>query len=263
MILKPISGAYEEPIPVNGSKNVFEYYFDPVSDLSMKSALNSQCVVKILNPNMDMVLFDYKCEWFDMSDDYIKEMGRLCRKYIRFNQITRKAIADDMNKVHREGKTLGIHFRGTDYVIGATGHPYALSVEDYYEFIDEALCQYDFQYIFLATDDKTALKKMQERYRDIICYSDVFRGDGKISVAFAEGNDTELPNYRRGYEVLRDVATLSQCDGLIAGQSQVSTGARIFNASRKKQYEYCRILSKGICRTGVDWVAEFNKTVKN
>ena len=254
--------AYEEPVPVNGSKNVFEYYVKPVSDISLKSALNSQCVMKIINPNMDMVFFDYKCEWFDMSDDYIEEMGRLCREYIRFNEATARAIENDRKQVYREGKTLGVHFRGTDYAIGAMGHPYALSVEDYYEFIDEALNKCGFQYIFLATDDKNALQKMRERYAGILCYSDVLRGEGKMSVAFVESNDTELPNYRRGYEVLRDVMTLSRCDGLIAGQSQVSTGARIFNASGEHQYVYCRILSKGICRAGVDWIKEYNRTVR-
>lgn len=253
--------AYEETDVINGTKNVFEYYFKPLSNVSMPSALNSKCVVKILNPNMDYVLHKYKCEWFDMSEEYIKEMGRLYRKYIHFNEKTRRQMETDTQKILKGKKTLGIHFRGTDYVIGAVGHPVALRAEDYFEEIDKALAQCGFQQIFIATDDLSALRKFRQRYENISYYEDVLRAEGTISVAFLERTGEKHPKYRSGYEVLRDAYTLSLCDGLISGKSQVPTNARINRASTEVPFEYDKVISRGIHRTGVDWVAEFKQHI--
>ena len=249
--------AYEEEDAINGTKNVFEYYFEPLSDVSMPSALNSRCVVKILNPNMDFVLNKHGCEWFDMSEAYIEEMGRLYRKYIRFNKKTQIQLQKDTSKVLGNKKTLGVHFRGTDYVIGAAGHPVALQVEDYFEEIDKAIKECGFQKIFVATDDLNALRKFKQHYGRISYYKDVLRSEGRISVAFLERKGVTHPKYRSGYEVLRDAYTLSLCDGLISGKSQVPTNARISRASTGVPFKYCKVISRGIHRTGVDWVSEF------
>ena len=251
--------AYEEKDAINGTKNVFEYYFEPLSSVSMPSALNSKCVVKILNPNMDYVLYKHGCEWFDMSEKYIKEMGRLYRDYIRFNKKTRIQMEQDTSKVLKGKKTLGIHFRGTDYVIGAVGHPVALQVEDYFDEIDKAIDQCGFQQLFIATDDLSALRKFKQRYKNISYYKDVLRAEGTVSVAFLERKGDQHPKYRSGYEVLRDAYTLSLCDGLISGKSQVPTNARINKASTEVPFEYDKVISRGIHRTGVDWVAEFKQ----
>lgn len=57
-------------------------------------------------------------------------------------------------------------------------------------------------------------------------YSDVFRSNGNISVAFSESS-REQHKFKLGYEVLRDTYTLSKCDILVAGLSNVSYAARI------------------------------------
>lgn len=253
---------YEEDIPINGTRNVFEYYFEPLSAISMESALNSQAVVKILNPNMDLVLHEYGCEWFDMSDKYIEEMGRLFKKYIRLNPKTKTLMQKDIEKVLRGKRTLGVHFRGTDYTVGAIGHPVALQVEDYFEEIDNAIEKYGFEQIFIATDDLSALGKFKAKYKKLVYYRDVLRAKGNVSVAFLQRDGVKTPHFRSGYEVLRDAYTLGQCDGLISGKSQVSTNARINKASQEKHYEYSKTLSRGIHRTGVDWVKEFDQFVK-
>lgn len=251
--------AYEEQIPVNGSRNVFEYYYEPLSDITMQSALNSQNVVRISDFNMDLVFLKYHCEWFNMSETFINEMGRLYKKYIRFNEATREKLDTDVLNILQKKKTLGIHFRGTDYAVGAVGHPVALSIEDYFYYMDYALEHFSFEQIFVATDDAGALRKLKERYSNIICYDDVLRAEGKVSVAFLKRENMELPKYRAGYEVIRDTYTLSLCDGLIVGQSQVSTNARILRAASDKPFDYSTVLTKGILRKGVDWREEFKK----
>ena len=49
-----------------------------------------------------------------------------------------------------------------------------------------------------------------------------------------------------GVEVLRDMYSMAECDGLVAGLSQVSYAARIQKKSMGSEYEDLVILNKGI-----------------
>ena len=76
-------------------------------------------------------------------------------------------------------------------------------------------------------------------------YQDTFRGNTDISVAFSK-SEREFHKYKLGYEVIRDMWTLAQCDGLVSGLSQVSSCARIVKESQGKQYIDLKIIDRGI-----------------
>jgi hypothetical protein len=58
--------------------------------------------------------------------------------------------------------------------------------------------------------------------------------------------ERESHHYLLGREVLRDAWTLGSCQGLIAGLSQVSFGARIFKAATNTKYEDFVLLDNGM-----------------
>ena len=85
------------------------------------------------------------------------------------------------------------------------------------------------------------MKKMKEIFGEIVlCYIDVERSNSN------EGIHYHKKSNRIGYEVLRDMYTLSQCGGLIAGKSHVSTVARVEKCSRNEAYSYLNIIDKGL-----------------
>ena len=254
--------SYEEDVPVNGSKIVFEYYFEPLSEVSLKDALNSKNVVASSNPNMDISLIENQSEWFHLSNKYIEEMGRIYEKYFRLNPIVKEQMSNDIDGVLRKKHMLGVHFRGTDYKLNVNGHPVSLEISDYYPIIDAAMKKYHFDGIFLASDEMSAIKAISKRYKNVVFYKDVYRAEGNVSVAFSKDERT-LHKYRLGYEVLRDSYTLAACDGLIAGYSQVSVGARINKCSQNKRYRFCYIIDKGVNHNGVDWVKYYNENVNS
>ena len=111
--------------------------------------------------------------------------------------------------------------------------------------IDKALKEYNYEQIFLATDETKAVEKFRERYGNmVVWYQDVFRGEGNTSVAFSESNRS-CHKYRLAYEVIRDAFTLSMCQGFIAGVSQVSICTRIMKKSRNEQYDFLKIIDNG------------------
>ena len=75
-------------------------------------------------------------------------------------------------------------------------------------------------------------------------YADVFRSDNDTSVAFSK-SDRKYHHYLLGYEIARDMYTLSLCDGLVAGKSSVSYLSNLYKHSRDEEYEYMKIIDNG------------------
>ena len=180
---------------------------------------------------------------YNVNDDYINELASIKNRYLDFNsEIESKIIIQTDNLLNKE-KTIGVHYRGTDYKAGFKNHPIALCPGDYFEYIDELLAK-NYTKIFVATDDKLALDEFIGRYGDKVCYyKDTERSsDGKSVHEFSNNrkNDAHL----KGFEVLRDMLTLSNCDAFICGKSQVSIATRVEKASRGR-YEFFKLIDKG------------------
>ncbi len=178
---------------------------------------------------------------YDVDDKYISDLAILRNKYLDFNLDIKNEINNEINNLIGNNKTIGIHYRGTDYKAGFKGHPIALMPSDYFEYIDKLLND-GYTKVFVATDDKTALDEFISKYGDkVVYYLDTNRSsDGKSVHEFS----SEDP-YLKGYEVLRDMLTLSRCDSLICGKSQVSIGARIEKCANNKSYEFFKLIDKG------------------
>ena len=178
---------------------------------------------------------------YDIGEDYINELASIKNKYLDFNNELENKIIIQIDNLLNKEKTIGVHYRGTDYKAGFKGHPIALSPSDYFEYIDELL-NLDYKKIFVATDDKTALDEFIDRYGDkIVYYKDTERSsDGKSVHEFSKSDV-----HQKGYDVLRDMLTLSNCDSLICGKSQVSIAARVEKSSKGKKYDYFKLIDKG------------------
>lgn len=247
---------YSEASLVLGAKNPFEYYFERVSNLSVEEVYESKRVVLFsegheLRGEHDLGNINAKIAGgYNFSEDYLRSLARLQKQYIRLNQSTSEAIEIGKKTLcsfdWNTKNILGVHIRGTDYALNWKNHPNMVSADDFITAIDNALQEYHFDYIFLATDDANRLKSLQERYGDkLLYYKDVHRGTGNISVA-EEKNDRPLNRYLNGLEVVRDMYTLASCSGLVCGLSQVSFMARIIRLSQGSPYEFLKVLDNGI-----------------
>ena len=248
---------YYEGDEINGSTNPFEYYYEPVSDIDLSEIMSSYRVLHFIEGHR---LEDYNKQVFvasarvanddEKSKKYIDDCSRVCSKYIHLNKPTLEYIQTETGKVLDGNKTLGIHVRGTDFNVGYYMHAKAVTVDQFFEAIDSIMDQNGFSSIFLATDESQTIEKFVEKYGDKVrYYSDTFRSEDGKAVHFSQDNRTHH-KYYLGLEVLRDVMTLSYCDGLIAGLSNVSLAARIIKASRDENYEYLNIINNGFNTSG-------------
>ena len=243
----PEASCYHENHPVNGTTNTFEYYFCPVSDISLEDAEQSCAVVEhnyyqrlYINSVYDMD------SGYMPSEDYMNAMADLVKRHLKLNEVCKPFIENSIKETIGDKKTLAVHVRGADFKRHYKNHPNMVTTDEYLSAVDTAINENDFEQIFLATDDLEAIEVFKSKYGDrVVFYNDVIRTDGDETV-MKSTSDRENHHYKLGLEVLRDMYTLSYCDGIIAGLSNVSIFARIVKLSRGSDFELINYLDKGI-----------------
>ena len=253
---------YYQPEGYNGKFNPFEYYYVQPSGISKEEALNSDRVIRFKIHHLNILK---EFSWEDLylhSESFVCYFADLYKKYFILRDEIKNKIYNDFEKMGLDERTLGIHFRGGDFSRNYNRHPKMVIIEDYYDYIDTALEHADYNKIFVATDDNNALQCLLDVYGDkIIYYEDVLRTNNDKSVIFAE---TERNNnqFLLGYEVLRDMYTLSFCNGIISGISMVAVFARIIKKSLDKDYEYDQYIDLGLNENPKDYKDDYMKMRK-
>ena len=234
-------------IDSNGNdKNYSDVFFEPYSGLSYDDVLKGKNVIRSHIAHIDYNKELDRKNAYILSDKYISELALITRKYIKFNDKVQQYVDESLKEMNFDHNILGVHFRGSDYKNSYNGHPVYVSPDEYIVAVKEIITKGNYNRIFLATDDIEALKAFQEAFgTQLIYYKDVLRTDGKTSVAFLDSN-RDNHHYKLGLEVIRDMITLSKCDALVAGLSQVSICAIITNRAWENEYSLLRVLDKGI-----------------
>ena len=225
--------------------NPFEYFFEPIESSGESKAYTTHS--SSTHSNYIEALYGIKDYYTPKALD--EALVEIIKKYIHIkSEITAPVEEIFANKGAGGKKILGIHYRGTDYKQDAKSHPTHISFDQLKSAIAAVAGDYD--YIYVATDEKGICEKLKESFGDKVFYNeDCFRGNSDISVAFSK-DERKNHHYLLGVEVIRDMYSLSKCDALIAGLSQVSYMARLFKSSRNEEYSYINIIDNGINTDG-------------
>ncbi len=252
-------GWLQETCEVNGTNNIFEYYYSQPDTVTLEQVYRSHHVFScnitslLTRANKDLGFYEENSllASYNVSEEYLEIMGEIYKKYLHLNKSAETYIKDGINLLfgNQDGdKVIGVHVRGTDFVVGFVNHPKIITMKQFERAIEEGLEKGCFTKIFLATDDTSKLDYLHKKFPGkILHYTDVFRSAGKKNILSIDEN-REYSKYMKGLEVMRDVYTLSLCGGLVAGLSHVSILARIVKKSFDKRYSYQNILSNGINR---------------
>lgn len=237
---------YYEPDGMDGEKNAYLYFFKPASEVeSIDQAMH---VVYSEISHYEQVKKIYHAVSYDVSDDYINAMARMMKKYVCYNDKTAQYLESSYDRLLGTKKTVGVHFRGTDFRKQYNNHPVAVEIEQEIEKVKELLQNKGYEQIFLATDEENAVRKFREAFGDKVkVYEDTYREtDGDESIAFSE-DEREHHRYKLALEVLRDEYTLTRCSGLVCGYSNVTFIARIMRrAWYENDFEDYVLINNGI-----------------
>lgn len=237
--LKPIISIgegwpYYEIGGVDNVYNAWEYYFQQYEGRKTEEIENSSFIVDYFCGEMGEVFPKLKHEAYGFTEEYLTEMGRIMRKYIRLNETTYKYITSEINSTLKNKKTLGVQIRMGGMLYAPSNHPVVPTLDEYVKEIKQGFFKGSFEQIYLATDDVRAVKRMQDEFGDrVVYYKDVIRVEGMLST-YDVPSQRKNHKYLCGLEVLRDMYTLTFCDGLVAGLSQVSIASQIAKKVLKK-----------------------------
>ncbi len=243
----PDHSCYHENHPVNGTNNTFEYYFEQPYSISLEEAYKSKYVLEHNFLRRDYLLktFNFNNHYLP-TDEYMEKLADLIKRNLRLNSVCKEKINGDINNILSDKKTLAVHVRGADFKKHYKNHPNMVTVDEYLAEAKKVFEGGDFEQVFLATDDLEAIEKFKNAFGDnVVFYDDVIRTDGDQTVMLSE-SQREDHHYKLGLEVIRDVYTLSSCDGIIAGLSNVSIFARAIKLANNSDFSFKNYIDKGI-----------------
>ena len=226
------------------TKNVFEYYFKPVSSVDYKEI--NDCRTVIEKKSRNGFFFMKHNNGYATEQDEVEKLGYLFKKYICLNAETKRYIEMNLKKIICSDTVLAVHVRGTDFNVGFKDHPRVIAAEEYLAKTKELYDSHKYTRIFLATDDINALELFKNEFKDeLLYYADTFRSENSVGPHNTPSNRS-MHYYKLGLEVLRDIFTLANCDSLICGLSGVAFAARYVNLALDRKFEEVIILDKGI-----------------
>ena len=220
---------YNENMPINNTKNAWEYYFKPVSPFSLDEVYDSKNVFFCSGSYPSSMSYS-----ITTIDGLYEE---IYRKYV----FLQSYVEDCLKKYSKSFKlrVLGVHFRGKEQNL-APGHSFAPTEKQMIKYADEIIEKYDIGKIFLVTEEQRYLDLFINNYREKVFYTDSFRS---YKINSYNLRPRENHRYLLGLEVLVDAQLLSMCSGILCGDSNVSEYARFIN---NKKFEFIYIISNGV-----------------
>lgn len=191
--------------------DIWNKFFNQPEGYSVQKIRQSNYIV--ISPNMNILnVMRYVMDEYSEGTELVWPSGI-------FNQAVMDYIEERRKKfLPCPEKTLGILLRGTDYKNPLPGHSKHATVEMVVEKIEEVKDSWDFDRMYLATEDAEICREMKERYGDRISFTDQERYTVEPGQLLVELHDDkkEGEGFRLGVEYLCSVTLLAECNCLIA-----------------------------------------------
>lgn len=221
------NSVYHQNEGYNGSYNVWEYYFEPVSNLKYIPG------EKIHYGYTDPIKTGFYYYQIIYNEKYCKStrlfLNKIIKKYVKIKSIIKNKI-DSFYEKNMLGKiNIAVHLRGTDK--GS-----AFKLPNYNIMLNEAnklanslgnTCQF-----YVATDDVKLLKLAKKLLNRKVIYYDVVRSKNGNPIHLNSSN--QISKAILGEQVLIDAQLLSKCDYFIHyAASNVAMAVLCFNPKIK------------------------------
>lgn len=243
---------------INGTKNSWEYFFEPVSKHKLKEIYKSKNVIFSDTKTSKNNLFNkinYKNEFKYLNgfNNLTNEHYKIFKKYI----VIKKEILNIANNFYKENlykkRVLGICFRGTDQKKSGY-HPYPPTEAQMLDATETLMKKFKFEKIYLCTEDINYLNLYKKKYENKLTYFNNPRTDDKKDLFESNIKDHR---YRIGKGNLIDMIILSKTNHLLHGISNIPSAAIFF--SNKKKFPVS-VINNGM--SGNIFIAQYGFHVK-
>ena len=223
-------------------RNVWEYYFEPVADLSSDTLENmdSGRIIRLF-PHEQAKRMSARNRIPDLNKEQLAQWYRnrresrseLVKRYIRVKPHIQQKVERFVDRHMGDNPVLGVHVRGTDKGWRRDGRRYDFPLDlgrivppqEYWPMVDEYSDAHPGCKVFVATDQQDFLEAFVDRYGDRI----IWHGDTRSLTGRNTMHDEGVDPYQKGEDVLVDCLLLARCHFLIRCMSNVGESATYFN----------------------------------
>lgn len=188
-----------------GKINTWEFYFKQpfrkLTEIENKKVVYSSPRIAPPSPDMQSVL----------NEEESFKWKMLYKNFFHFNDKTNNYVQQEYANLLKGKKVLGILYRGTDYKkLRTKNYPIVREINDFIDKIKALINERgDFDNIYVATEEKSAMEKLIEAFPDKIIvnkrvYYDDFENDFLANAHF----NRERDKYLKGLEYLSSMYIL-------------------------------------------------------
>lgn len=196
---------YNQKNNINNIKNIWELYFNKVSNYKLKDVYQSKNVI-------------FSKDKFDVHLDDYKNL-KLKQIFLKKIKINKKIINDSLSffKKNLNDDSIGIHLRGTDQKI-TPGHHLPPTIYEIQILIEKRIKKNSNTKFFLVTEEKKYYDILKKKYKKFIFAYPSFRANN-----IKDFNYSLRKNHRNklGIESLIESLILSYCKELIFCNSNI------------------------------------------
>jgi hypothetical protein len=213
---------YQQENPIRGSRNVWDYYFQPVSNISREEAFSNN----VHNPGGE---YPPEVPYSMVKSPIFRLMWD---KYVRINTSAAREIKA-LGTVSSAGpKLLGVHFRGQE-MRTAAGHPLPPTIKQMVGASKQILDSEEFDNIFLVTEASQYIAPFRRAFGPRLTVSPTFRMHFRNSYA-VQKEPRANHRYWLGLETLNDALTLAQCGGVLGSYSNLTDAGEVLGGTHQR-----------------------------
>lgn len=218
-----------------GKVNAWERFYDQPCGYSLDDIARAQNVI------LGSIQAPTQFPEYDMlaHPEEVRHWRELYHQYIHVRPEISEAAENYIHQRFSVGKTIGVLYRGTDYVMNKPyDHPIQPKVSAVIARCRKVMREYGCDQIYLCTEDADVLRQMQEDFPDqIITYQ-----QHHYSLAAGEnindvGNAQQTP-FERNAEYLTSIEILARCNCLVASAAGGTYGALLMTDGYDYEYVY-------------------------
>ena len=242
--MKNFPTIYSEKKSIYGTKNSWEYYFEPLNYYSLKEVYKSYRV--IFTNNRFYKSMTHKIN--DKEFNSLKNKIKIKKKFVQWSD-------KYFSKYLYKKKVLGVHCRGTSYKTSAN-HPIPPTGKQILNKVNNLIKKDKYDAIFLCTEEKKYLELFQKNFGNILYYLSTYRSNKDDAFKVYPRN---FHRYKLGKEILLDTLILSKCNSFLHIDTNVSLFVKFF--SKKKIPKF--ILMKTGYNTSNEYMAKWSWYIKS
>jgi hypothetical protein len=223
--------SYSQNKPFSDSKNSWEYFFKPVSEVKISDiaqykylTLSKGDRIQPGSPLADLGLR------FVMDNELLMRYSQLYSENIKINEQTQKFIDRIKDFLEWESNTVGVFYRGTDYVATKPkGHAKQPSLSMLLSRLESKLDKESYSRLFISTEDNEARKRLHSTY-SLISYKE-FR-EKKTLEKFLSNSHSHSKQTIEALGYLAEIYLLAECRSITCSIANGSASALLINGGK-------------------------------